>query len=200
MSKGRAISAIRKYGKEYTDTINRINKIRNDTNLSEQGKAVRIAEIASAYNSKADALRNDVIDSIGEVVAGINTRRQSAVKQGLASAEQINMIVNGINNGAYSKRMLDDIIETFSDNPIATESIRGALLKHDDERYKSRAIAIRTYNPEKEISNLEKIADQIQHEPSVLSTGKGDDWNIGLYQSGQTFEAWENYINDNVDE
>ncbi len=197
MSKTTAISAIKAYGKAYTDAVNSISKIRNNKELSEDGKAVRIASVVDGFNAKSEKMKADIVSELDSIKCSIDSRRQEAVSKGMASAEQINMIVSGINQSAYSLPMINDIIGTFKGNPVALETIRGALLANDREAYKSAGLEIPMNTDSKVYRNLDSITEQLNHEPPVTTTDRAD-WNIGLYQSGQTFDSWCDYISENI--
>lgn len=193
MSKETAQRAIKAFKAEYAGTAGRLQRIREDRTYSDEYKQQMLTKEISRYNSVKDALREDAIREINELQAGIRTNRLQAIQKGLESAEQINLILQGINNNAYSHTMLQDIITSMQGNSVALESIRGSLLNSPDESTRLMAAEIPTDKSERVIGNLSKIANHLRDIPAVESTDIND-FAGAMYRSGESFDSWCSYI------
>lgn len=199
MRKSNATNAIKHFGKLHTDTVNKINAVRNSTVYSDEYKQATIDKIMAEYNAEREKYMASAIESVEAIQSGFAEKRQADIRNGLASAETVNNIVNGIRGGFYSEEMVRDLIAVHADNAYAMKTIRGALTASDDSGYQSIGLEIPLDGNDRISHNLDNIISGLKETPSPTATedGKGN-FSIGFYQSGQNFDSWANYINDNI--
>ncbi len=199
MIKSNATKAITNYKDFYTKTASQIAEIRASKNYTDEYKAAAIQKVMDEYRSKCDSYKAKAIDAVNEIKSGFSDKRQAAIKKGLESAEQINLLLTGIANNAYSPDMLKDITASMADNPFALDTIRNALLASDNEELKAFAASIPKNNDNGIMRNLDRISDSLSEVPSPDVDSKND-WNVGFYQNGTTFDGWISYIDGSIEE
>ena len=201
MSKSNATRKIRECGEYYTRTKKKIDAIRADKAYTDDFKKSQVDRLISEYNANIGKYQEDANTAIEAIQKGLAEKRQADIEKGLASAEIVNNILNGIKGGVYTGEMMRDLVAIHRDNAYATKAIRGALVASENDEYKSIGIGIPLSNGDKVSHNLDRIIKGIKEIPSPLEVENGrGNFNVGLYQSGQNFDSWCNYIDTNIEE
>lgn len=198
MSKNDLIKAIQEYRNYYTGLSAKINAVRADKSRMPEWKDEQIAKLLTGYNGKDLAYKQMIREAVEAVKGDLANRRQANIRKGLESAEAVNLIIGGIRSGSYSEQMMNDIIGAYADNPVVLESLRGELLKSNNEPMKIIGASIKQDHGDRITKNLDNIVVALDNIPSVDADGMSD-WNAGLYQSGASFDGWLGYVSENID-
>lgn len=199
MNKAEATKALSAYKDFYTKTVSQIAAIKASKDFTEEYKAAAIDKVMAEYNSKSEAYNTKAKEAVNTIIEGYSQRRQANIRKGLESADQINLLVNGIKNNVYTIDMLKDITATLADNPFALDTIRSTLVSSDNTDMQLFGASIPQNRDDRIIGNLNNIATKLSEVPSPMADSKAD-WNSGFFQNGVTFDSWANYINDNIDD
>jgi hypothetical protein len=199
MSKQNAIKAISNYKDFYTATFKQIATLKADKDHTDSWKQPKVEKIMKDFFNQNDLYKSAVKEAIAELAKATDTKRQENIKRGLESAESINMVVNGIKSNSYSVETLNDLIAVYNDNPVALQSLRGALLASNSEDMKTVGASIPQNSDDRVKMNLDRIVNNLTDIPSPTADAK-QDFNVGLLQNGTTFDQWISYIDGHFDE
>ena len=201
MDKANATKKIKACGEYYTSVKKKIDAIRADQAYSDDFKKSQVAHLMSEYHANIGRYQEEANTAIEALPAGIAEKRQADIAKGLASAETVNNILNGIKGGVYTGEMMRDLVAIHRDNAYATKAIRSALIASESDEYKSIGVGIPLTNDDRVSHNLDRIVQGIKEIPSPLENENGrGNFNVGFYQSGQNFNSWCDYIDNHIEE
>lgn len=201
MRKANAIGKIREFGEYYTGVKKKADAIKADKTYSEEFKASQIDHIMAEYNAKSGKYKADMKSAVEAIQDWLTEKRQADLAKGLASAETVNNIINGIKGGVYTGEMMRDLLAIHRDNAYAVSALRSALVASENTEYQSIGIGIPLANDDRIAHNLDRIISGISEIPSPLATENGSgNWSTGFFQNGTTFDNWCSYIENNVEE
>lgn len=200
MGKHEVLNGIRKHKEVFGDVASQMRKVNGSLELTDQGKASRIADIESKNDARVKASRDALLTAIDELKGELMATRKSQVAEGLADLDRIAFVVNGIQNNAYDTTMVADLMDTFSGNPVALANIRTALASSNNHDYNTMALDMPKGNDaNRVINNLDRMANTLKEERPIASMlNNTDDIMSSLYVNGSTFDSWDTYITDNI--
>ena len=179
---------IENYKGVYLEGINKLTAIRNNKELSEQGKDIKLNEIRARYTPMIEQAAERVIVEIENTQKEIRAARQAAITKGLENAEAVALVKKGIGSGEYSVSMIEDMIEAYKKDPIMTEAIRSAVKGSEDAEIVELAKAIPEDMTDKQIKGLEKAKERIKAAPKFDQSGMAGDVNVAFWQNGASID------------
>lgn len=179
---------IENYKGVYLEGINKLTAIRNNKELSEQGKDIKLNEIRARYTPMIEQAAERVVAEIETTQKEIRAARQAAITKGLANAEAVELVKKGIWSGDYSASMIADMIEAYKKDPIMTEAIRGAVKGSEDAEIVELAKTIPEDMTDKQIRGLEKAKERIKAAPKFDQSGMAGDINVAFWQNGASID------------
>lgn len=193
MDKAKVIKELENFRKQYVETAVKLIKIREDNDLTPEAKARRIDEIGNKYRDAINNSKAVSVEATKGLQRALRARRKSDIVNGLKSADEIQIITDAIKNNAFNADMLNDITEIFEHNPVALESIRGALKNSTDESTQMLALNLPTDNTEKNIESLNKLIRNIENVPPVENPVT--EITAAMYQNGMAFDSMIDFVN-----
>lgn len=199
MGKNAVLDGIKNHKDVFGDVASQIKKVNGSQELSDQGKANRIADIESMNESRLIASRNNLLTAIEELKGDMIATRKNQVAEGLADLDRIAFVVNGIQNNAYDETMVSDLVESFGGNPVALANIRTALASSNNYDYNTMAVELPTPTDiNRVVGNLDRMIDTLKNERNVSAIMGDQDITAQLYANGSSFDSWTGYITDNI--
>lgn len=187
MNKSITLNAIKKYRDEYTKAVRTINQIKSFDDLTDEAKERRINDVITEYDKISDALRDSAVAAVKDLQNEIHEKHRVDIAEGLSMAAEINLIKGNIQDGSFNKNMLAYCREVFADNPLAIDSIRGALMASKDESLAALAVGLPIDQAEANIASLDKVIGNIQNVSPINAAD--NDINVAMWQSGSSFDS-----------
>lgn len=194
MSIENVVKAINDYKALYAEAQNKIEGIRQNTELTQVAKDRRIADLESRYDTAIESSKADVIEVIKGYQSELADARLKKVEAGLKEADKITMMVNGIMNNDYDVPMIRDFIEIYNDNPVILDAIRGAVSRSDNPAVKGMVNDIPRDTTEELIGKLDKAINTMESAPRLIAHWSADDWGSALWKSGQGIDSLIDFI------
>lgn len=182
------------YKKVYLEGRQQIDRIKNSTDLNEQAKASKIADIVTRYEGAIETASNKVVEVIDKTKEELKAKKLKNIENGFFESDQILAITNGIKAGAYDKPMLEDIIEVYRNNQPMLRAIYAELVAGDNEELKLLASEIPKDSTNDVIAKLDKAKQTIEGAPKLNANIINGDWGAQLWQNGTAVDNLITFI------
>lgn len=185
---------IEQYKALYLEGMNKLTEAQKSEELNDKGKSLRMAAIRERYTPAVEQAAERVLAEIENTKGEIRAERQKALTKGLENAEAVSLVKKGISSGDYTVSMIADLIESYKNEPIMREAIRGAVKASDNAEIVELAESIPEDMTDRQIERLDKTAARIKAAPKFAAENAVGDLTVTFWQNGAGIDSLVSYL------